>query len=107
MPANALAFAVFVGRQNEFFHILQIVSEFGDEFLLVSRHDVKRIEITFDVDTQRGPRFLFDRRRDLRSARRKVPDVAHAGFDDVIVAQEAGDLFCLCRGFDNDQGLFL
>ena len=60
VPADGLAFAVFVCREIQVFGVLQCFSQFGNLLLLVSRNDIDRREAILDVHPQVRPGFLLE-----------------------------------------------
>ena len=56
MPGDGLALAVTVGGQVELVDVPEEALEFGDSALLIRADDVERLEVTFDVDPETGPR---------------------------------------------------
>ena len=101
MPAYTFAFAVFVGRQNKFANLLQRIFEFGNQFFSVRTDHIERIKVIFDVDAQSGPGLLFEFCRDFLRAGGEVADMAHAGLNDVIVAQKACNFLGFRGRFDD------
>ena len=107
MPANTFPFAVFVGRQNKLANFLQRIFEFGDQFFSVRTDHIERIKVIFDVYAQSGPGFLFEFCRDFLGTGGKIADVAHAGLNDVIVAQKACNFLGFRGRFDDHECFFL
>jgi hypothetical protein len=102
MPRDRLAFAVFVGRQQELVGLGELLLQVGDDPLLVRVDDVERLEPVLDVDAELSvPRSLL--LRDVGGTVRQVADVAHARLDDEVAAEVAGDRARLGRGFDDDE----
>ena len=57
--------------------------------------------VIFDVDAQSGPGLLFEFCRDFLRAGGEVADMAHAGLNDVIVAQKACNFLGFRGRFDD------
>ena len=103
VPGDGLAFAVFIGGEQQFVGALEQILQLGDLLALVVRDDVQRLEVVVDVDPEPGPRLLAVLGRDLRGPVRHVADVSHAGLDHVARAQVAGDGARLGRRLDDHQ----
>jgi hypothetical protein len=104
MPADALALAVFVRRENEFCGLFQGGFELVDGFLFAFGDDVERLKFAVDVDSDAGPRLFFDSLGDFRRSVGEIPNVAHTGHHFVFAAEVAADFPRLGRRFHNDQG---
>ena len=74
-----------------------------DLLLLVRRHDVVRGEVAVDVHAHPAPGLVLDVLRHLAGRLRKVANVAVAGLDAVVVAQEPGQRLGLGRRLDDDE----
>ena len=103
MPADALAFAVFVGRQNQFVGVLEGGLELADDLFLFLGDHVQRVEIGRDVDPQRGPGLLLDFGRNVGGAGGQIADVPHAGQHFVVASQKTVDFSGLGGRFDDHQ----
>src|SRR5262245_35981898 len=103
VPGNRLTLAVLVGGKQEFVRIRQNLFELAHFFLLVRRHDVKRLEIVIHIDPEPGPRLLLQVGRDLRRAIGEVADVTDARIDGIALAQEPGNGPGFGGRLDDDQ----
>ena len=102
MPADALAFPVFVRGQNQLVRVFERGAQFGDDLFLGGRDDVERIEILLHIHSQSCPRLFFYFGRNLTGRGRQVADMAHTGFDHIAFGQEVADGFRFGGRFDND-----
>ena len=105
VPADRLALAVGVGGQQHLGRVLHRRAQLADPAGLVARDDVVRAEAVVDVDRHRAPRLVLDLGRDLAGVLGEVADVADAGLDAVLVAQQSRERPGLGRRFDNDERL--
>ena len=91
VPADGLALAVGVGRDEDVVHVLRRFLQLLDDLDAVRQHDVFGLEIRVDVDAE--------------LALREVADVSH-GRDDLVVTSEIfADRLRLGRRFDDDECL--
>ena len=106
VPADGLALAVLIRREQELVGVFERVLEHLDHLPLVGRHDVERLVALGDVHAEPAPLLLFELRRDLGGRARQVAHVAHAGLHLVLVGgQEAADGAGFGGGFDDDEAL--
>jgi hypothetical protein len=103
VPGDCLALAVLVSGEQEFVGVLEQLLELRDLLLLVGVHDVQRLKVVVDVDTQPRPRFAAILRRYLGGLVWHIANVTDAGLDGVSLAEEAGDRPRLARRLDDDQ----
>jgi hypothetical protein len=101
MPADALAFAILIGREQQLVGSGQLPLELRQMLLLVPRDDVERLETAVDVDTEPCPGLLLEPRRNLVGALRQVAYVAVAGLHLEVLAQDPGEGLGLGRRFDD------
>ena len=59
VPADRLALAILVGREDELVGALQRRLQLGDDLLLVGGHDVAGVEVVVGVDPARRPCVSF------------------------------------------------
>ena len=90
MPADRLAFAIGVGRENQLRRIFHRGLERRDVLLLVGGDDVIGREVAVGIDAHPAPRLAFDLGRDFRGGLGQIADVTVARLDPVLVAEEAG-----------------
>ena len=81
VPADALAFPVFVGCEEQFVGPFQLLAQSGDVAALLRRDDVDGLKVLLDVDRQFGPGFALERSGALFGAAREVADVPVRRFD--------------------------
>ena len=86
VPCDGFSFAVFIGRQPDRF-VLGQLGQLVHHLFLVGRDFVDGFESFADVYSQ----VLF----------REVADVSETRFDDIVLAEEFLDGFCLGRGLDD------
>ncbi len=103
MPADRLAFAVRVGRQQQFGGVLYSGLQMGDLLPFVARHDVVRGEIAFDINAEPAPFLLLDRFGNFGGRFGKVADMTEARLDSIPVAKESPKRLRLRGRFDDDQ----
>ena len=107
VPANAFAFAVFVGREDEFVGLLEGRFEFADQLLFLGGDDIQGVEPGIDVDPEAGPGEFLDFGGNLGGTFGEVADVPHAGQHLVVAAEIAVDLLRLRGRFNDHQPLVL
>jgi hypothetical protein len=107
MPGDRLAFAVFIGREQELVGGGEELLQLADLLPLVRVDDVERLEVVLDVDAEAGPCLLLVLLGDVGRALRQIADVADARLHDEVVAEIAGDRLGLRRGLDDDEALVL
>ena len=103
MPRDGLALAILIGREIELVRVLQQLLEVADLFFGPAGHDVERLEVVLDVDTEIGPLLGLVCGRNLRRSVREVADMADGGLDDVVVAEKARDGSGFCGGLNDDE----
>ncbi len=91
VPANRLAFAVRVGRDEDFVGFLRGILQFLQDFLPARDHFVGRLEILLDVHAQ--------------LALGQITDVTHRRHHLVIAPEIFVDGLRLCGRFDHDECL--
>ncbi len=90
VPADRLAFAIGVGRENQFRRIFHRGLERRDVLLLVGGDDVIGREVAVGVDAHPAPRLAFDLGRDFGGGLGQIADVTVARLDPVLATEEAG-----------------
>ena len=105
VPADGLAFAVFISCEQQTVAALELTLERRDDLLLFGRHQVQRFEVVFDVHAQRGPLLFFLYRvGDVRRAGGQIAHVADARLYDVVLAEELPQGLRLGRRLNDDEG---
>ena len=102
--ADRLAFAVRVGRQQDFGRFLDRGLELADPLLLGQRDDVVRGEVAVDVDGHAAPGLVLNLLGDFARALGQVADVPDARLDPKLAAEEPRQCLGFCRRLDDDQG---
>ena len=103
MPADALAFPVFIGRDDQFVRGLERLPELLDGVLAPGGQHVERLEAALDVHAEPAPLLLTQVLWDLGRRRGQVADVAHACQHDIIIWEKRADGTGFCWGFYNDE----
>lgn len=101
VPADRLAFAIRVGREQQFGRVLHRGLEMRDLLLLVVGDDVVRLEVVVDVDAEAAPLLLLDLLRHLGRRFGQIADVAVARLDPVLGTEEAPQRFRLRGRLDD------
>ena len=105
VPADRLAFAVRVGREQQLGGLLDGGLQMRDLLPLVGRDDVVGREVLVDIDPETAPFLVLDFLRHLGGRLRKIADVAIARLDSVLVAEETAKNLRLGGRFDDDEWL--
>ena len=105
VPADRLALAVGVGRQQDLGRLADGSAEVADAADTVARNDVVGPEAVLDVHAHAAPRLVLDLCRDLARILGEVANVADAGLDPVLVAEQACERPGLRRRLDDHQWL--
>ena len=103
VPADRLAFAIRVGRQQQLGRVLDGGLEVRHLLPLVARDDVVRREVLLDIDTESAPVLLLDLLRDVRGRLREIANVTVARLDPVLVPEEAAQRLGLRGRLDDNQ----
>ena len=104
VPRDRLPFTVFVCCQVQDAGILDHALQLLQVVLLVGRDHVERLEVVLDVDAEFGPLLLLEFGGHLAGVRRQIADVADAGLDPVVGAEELADRAGLRRRLDDHEG---
>ena len=91
VPADGFAFAILVRCEVNVLRLLDRRLHLADEFLLVLRNDVERLEVRVHVDARARPRLLLVLGRDVRGVVGQVAHVAHRRLHDEVLGQERLD----------------
>ena len=105
MPADAFTFAIFIRRQQQLFGTFQSIFELSDNFFLVLRNDIQRLEIRLSIHAKIGPFLAFRRSRNLAGVIGKVTDVAHGRLDLESLREKAADGAGFRGAFNDDEGV--
>ena len=103
VPADGLALAILVGREDELVGALQRLLQLGDDLLLVGGNDVAGVEVVVGVDAGEPAVGGLLVVRDLFLAARQVTDVPDARLHRVIAAEIARDGLRLRRGLHDHE----
>ena len=105
VPADRLAFAVRVRREQQLGGVLDGRLQMRDLLSFVRRDDVVGREVLFHVDAKTPPLLVFDFLGNLRSRLREIPYVTVARLDPVFVPEETAKNLRLGGRFDDDEWL--
>ena len=105
VPADRLAFAIGVGREQQLGRVLERGLQVRDLLPLVARDDVVGREVLLDVDAEPAPVLLLDLLRHFGGRLGQIADVAVARLDPVLVAEEAAERLRLRGRLDDDKRL--
>ena len=105
VPADALAFAVFVRSQQQLIRPLEGVLQFFDHLFLVLRHHVERLEVLGGVDAEVCPLLALVGGWNLAGVVRQVAHMPHRGLHTERLGQKATDGAGLGGALDDDQGV--
>ena len=97
VPGDGLALAVGVCCEVELIYFFELGLEIRDLLLLVRADHVQRCETFIHVHAKTSPWLLLVLGRHVRSPPRKIPNMAHRSFNDVIRTQIRSDLSRFCR----------
>jgi hypothetical protein len=97
MPADALALAIFVCRQDQLIGVFELALELGHNLFLGAGDDIEWVEIFIDIDAQARPGFPFIIGRNFGSRGRQIANMPHAGFDVIALRQIIAYGFCFGR----------
>ena len=103
VPTDGFPFAVFVGRQKQFFGVLHQVAELLHVLRLAGRNHVQRIEILIHVHSQARPGLIAILGRNFLGPLRQIANVPNARLDRIVAAQELADRLGLGGRFDDHQ----
>jgi transcription antitermination factor NusG len=81
MPANALAFTIFVSRQQQLVSVFQRIFQRLDHLLFILRDHIERLKVTLNIDANLGPVFAFDIGWNFASGLGQIAHMTHRGFD--------------------------
>jgi len=105
VPADRLAFAIRVGRQQQLGCVFDGSLEVRDLLSLVARDNVVRREVLLDIDTESPPVLLLDLFRHIRSRLGKIANMTVARLDPVFVAEKATQSLRLGGRLDDNKRL--
>ncbi len=103
VPADGLALAILVSREDELVGALERRLQLGDDLLLVGRHDVTGVEVVVGVDAGQAAVRLLLVVRDLFFAAREVADVPDTRLHRVVATEVARDGLRLRRGLHDHE----
>ena len=105
VPCDALSLAVFIGCEQHFGGILDQLLEMTDVGLLLRVEDVNGAKVVFDVDAKASPTRLLVLFWNVRTAARKVSDVANRRLHDIFRTEKCRDGTGFGGGLHYDDGL--
>ena len=103
VPADRLAFAVGVSRQQQLGGVLDGGLEVRHLLPLVARHDVVRREVLLDVDAEPAPLLRLDLLRHVGGRLGEIANVTIARLDPILVSQEAAERLGFRGRLDDNQ----